>query len=300
MNLPVLYQITSNDILPFTLENISNTSKKELMNKCSFFNHNKIKWGDAIQIDGNYRNNNKFFWNEGWKKISTDYKGPYFDYGILPHEFSVIDKQLPLNLFNKIIDYNQNVFPWTPKLKSIEITKNTGFIEDKFSTYFVHNNIKIIINSSLTTLDDKILYGLEEVSVYSYTKYNKPRNDTNVRINIKPTDNYILPNFLKPYIRKIYRYNTEEKLSKKIILKKKNYNKLLNNDIIVLKTHKKTLDKICNDYLIHKLTNSKYFNEYKSKFINNILNSKYLIIDDGFESTDEESIINYVRYASYY
>ena len=169
---PRLYLVSSDDIKPFTENDICSVSGREFLLKCENQLFKKLNWGDAIQIDTEYRNHSKFFWDDGWYSMDTE---TFSDYGTLDERFSIFSKNLPLDYFNDTMYYNNDIFPWNPKLYLSQIITNIKFDNkiNNFKTYFMWRNKKIKLTSELHNLDKSCLDGLEKNGGGSFNKNNK-------------------------------------------------------------------------------------------------------------------------------
>ena len=296
---PKLYHVTSQDIKPFLEEDLCKVSGNEFLSKCKQFNFN---FGDAIQVDEHYRNQSKYYWDNGWCSMFTEHIGPYFDYGVLPKQFSVIDKQLPLDYFNNTINYNSMAVPWDPKLQLSQIIVNATVNTNHFTTHFMWRNKKIIISSALYPLDKSILVNMKDcICSGSFNQYDHEKkiytdnfiNYHNLKVQV---NNFTVPEFLRKYIYKMYRtpdgtqhimYSNENKYNETIITK---YTGLQIGDIIMLNTTDTELEKICNDYIITKMKDdNEYYNKLRLAFIDNIMKSKYLYVYGEDQPTDTKT-----------
>lgn len=295
---PKIYHVISQDIKPFTKENLCNISKTDFLSNCSQF---KLNFGDAIQVDDQYRNHSKYYWDDGWHEMFTEHIGPYFDYGVLPKQFSVIDKQLPLDYFNNTIDYNSIAVPWDPKLQLSQIIVNTTVNTNHFTTHFMWRNKKIIISSELYHLDKSILVNMQDCSGGSFNQYDHEKkmytdnfiNYHNLKVQV---NNFTVPEFLRKHIYKMYRtsdkdthvmFSNKKKYDKTIITK---YTGLQVGDIIMINTTDMELETICNNYIITKITDdNEYYNKLRLTFIDNILKSKYLYFYGEDQLTDTKT-----------
>ncbi|MCJ7637950.1 MAG: hypothetical protein MUO21_10715, partial [Nitrososphaeraceae archaeon] len=61
---PKLYLVSSDDIVPFTEETLCQVNGEKIMTDCK--KKFSFNWGDAIQIGTDYRNQNKYFWDDGF------------------------------------------------------------------------------------------------------------------------------------------------------------------------------------------------------------------------------------------
>lgn len=280
--MPKLYLISSDDILPFKKKELTKISGKEFLKKCTNKLFKTLEWGDAIQIDSKYRNENKLFWDGGWHYMFTDHIGPYFDYGVLDKRFSVIDKHLPLDYFNDTMYYNSNAIPYTPSLLSKQIIVNTKFKKNTgFQTYFMWRNKKIILNSDITNFLN-LLIPVDFDGGGCFTHDEKMIDYSRFRVL---EDNFEIPEFFKKYLLEIDIYGNI------IDTKKYKFNK---NDTFKLNTTDKSLYEILNDYVMIKINDNKFFKDFRLKFIDKVLNSKYLYFEgDKLEDDKTEYIFAY-------
>ncbi|ARF08144.1 hypothetical protein Catovirus_1_194 [Catovirus CTV1] len=136
------FNIESDSILPFTINNICKVSGKEFLDKCPEFKDKNLQWGDMIQIDSDYRNEGVLIWDDRWYNFEYNEDGPYFDYGVLPINFSVLKKggNKPLDYFEKAMDYNEIYYPWFPREYENELKQNCVIDLNELvcKTFFVH------------------------------------------------------------------------------------------------------------------------------------------------------------------
>lgn len=273
---PKLHLITSADLLKPILagESLSN-----------IIPNLNLKWGDAIQVNTDYRNQNKYYWgNNRFYPMCTDHIGPYFDYGVLDKEFSVFDKELPLDYFSDTLYYNRNAFPWTPVLYLKQIIVNSLVNE----TYFIWRNKKIILKKQLYELDTSMLNGLKELGGGSFAVYdeiNKRYTDNMIRYDVLRVldKTYRVPDFLRGYIYEMHRIKNKEKI---IIT---NPDNLQANDIIMLNTSEICLEELCSNYILAKMKfNTYYSDKLRLNFIDSILKSRYLYLTEE-EPTDTDT-----------
>lgn len=282
LQLPQLYLISSEDIKPFTKENLCTVTSENFLSKCKpLFKH--FNWGDAIQIDDSYRNNSKYYWDNGWHEMFTEHIGPYFDYGVLDGRFSVIDRNLPLNYFNQTLNYNCNAIPWNAKIWSGEIIVNTDLSKkkNKFETHFMWRNKKIKLSAYLNDISKDHLTGLSDGGGGGFMKDNKYINHTNLRVTV---DNFTLPEYLRKHVYEMYRYgnnyNDEMKITK--------YDGLKREDVIMIQTNNTSFETICNEYITQKINlDNEFYNKLRLAFIDSVLKSRYLYLDDDYPNDNK-------------
>lgn len=190
------YQVTKKDIAPFSFKNLASVPGDDFIKLCKNYDFTDLKWGDAIQYENEDRNNNKYYWDNGWK--SMDYQ--FMDYGSLPQPFSVIDKNLPIDYFQDTIDYNEDIIPWTPTTFSKEIIINATRDNLTFSTFFIWNNKKCFIEKyipCLETIKNKLMSFGQILSDSKDKDTGKPY----VIIDLQDQANPKLPRFMKERIR---------------------------------------------------------------------------------------------------
>lgn len=287
-NYPQLYLISSEDIKPFTKENLCTITSQEFLSKCKplFKNFN---WGDAIQIDDSYRNNSKYFWDDGWHPMFNDHIGPYFDYGVLDTRFSVIDKNLPLDYFNQTMNYNCNVIPWNAKLQSGEIIVNTGLNQktNKFETYFMWKDKKIKLTAYLNDISKDHLTGLRTGGGGGFRIGNEYIDYVDLIVTV---DNFTLPEYLRKHVYEMYRIISHNNNNYKDKIKITKYDGLKKEDVIKIQTDDSSLETICDEYIIEKINSAKdndFYNKLKLAFIDSILKSKYLYLNDDYPNDNK-------------
>ena len=287
---PKLYLLSAADIAPFTEETLCQVT--QIPSEFLKFN---LKWGDAIQIDTDYRNQNKYFWADKFYPMFTEHIGPYYDYGVLDKEFSVINKELPLDYFNDTLYYNNHAFPWTPTLFLDQISNNASFDKkrEEFITSFMWRNKKINLHSSLASLDKSMLDGLTEYGGGSFNIYdneNKRYTDVHYRYYtlIVTKDDFTIPEFLRGYIHKVYRKDSK---NKEILIT--NYTGLKSGDTIMMDDNDVSLDGLCNEYILEKMKDTNIYSKLKSNFIDSILKSRYLHLDGDVTDSEENYNMEY-------
>jgi hypothetical protein len=282
-NYPQLYLISSEDIKPFTKENLCTVTSENFLSKCKpLFKH--FNWGDAIQIDDSYRNNSKYYWDNGWHEMFTEHVGPYFDYGVLDERFSVIDKNLPLDYFNQTMSYNCNAIPWTAKLQSGEIIVNADLNKkrNKFETHFMWRNKKITLSSYLNDINKDHLTGLRTGGSGGFRIGNEYIHYIDL---IVITDNFTLPEYLRKHVYEMYRYDNNYKDRMKIT----KYDGLMKEDEIKIRTDDdSSFETICDKYIITKINlDNDFYNKLRLAFIDSVLKSRYLYFEDDCPNDDK-------------
>ena len=118
-----------------------------------------LKWGDAIQVGDDYRNNSKYYWDNGWHEMNCDKEGiAYSDYGLLPTKFAVLYPDhignKPIDYFSDTISYSGEYFPFQFEWYSEQLLNNASVDLEKFkvATFFVFGTKKYNIVSPLLTL----------------------------------------------------------------------------------------------------------------------------------------------------
>jgi hypothetical protein len=103
------------------------------------------KWGDVLQYNSDYRNENMYFWDsveQEWVKIDVQERHspvPYADYGIIPARFSLLQPQCLLPL-------NGNYFAWQYQWYETQLVSNCQLSVDQksivtwFQRYTATNN----------------------------------------------------------------------------------------------------------------------------------------------------------------
>ena len=297
---PKLYSISSVDIKPFTEDNICNVSGTDFLAKCKNKIFQKLNWGDCIQIDDEYRNNSKYFWDDRWYGMNRE----YHDYGVLAQRFSIIDKNLPLDYFNATMYYNTGILPWNPIPYCSQLIVNAELNKKnkKFETYFMWRNKKIKLSTDLNDFCKDYLNGLDEDGRGGFNNGKKMINYVDLRVT---ENNFVVPEYLRKYVYEMYRYNDKSKSNKfgasfaaflddsddsdenKVKITK--YVDLKKGDIIKIQTNEKSFEKICNEYIFTKIEKDNNFcNDLRLKFIDSILKSKYLDLETD-EPLDDES-----------
>jgi hypothetical protein len=315
-----LYKITKEQILPFTEETLCQASKEEFLKKCKNFPH-ELLWGDAIQIDEEYRNQSKYFYsNNSFIDMFREHIGPYFDYGVLPSQFSVIDKKLPLDHFNETMYYNAEACPWNPELQKEQLIKNMDYDTNTktFRTNFIWRNKKIKLHSRLCHPDKDILPNIKIENGGSFNIYDEEKKEyTDVFLRYSMlkvlVDDYVVPGFIKPYIYKTFKKDDSDKrilvagfvsLSSHKEIVNTEYDTLNKDDYIMLNESGVSLNRMCINYIATLLANNKdnknivsistknddYYDKLENVFIDNILKSKYLYFEEFDDSCSEYAV----------
>lgn len=256
--------VSSNDILPFTINNIAKFSGEEFLSK----NHNKLfanlKWGDAIQINSKYKNENKLYWDNGWHPMNTDCDIGFSDYGILPHNFSIFDpnKNVQMVYFHRTIYHGSDYIPWNPNWFKQELISNIMFCDNEILTYFKWQTKKCVIKYNLSDiLGNKILF---KHLTFEYSR----SNGTQIIHYHFVKNNFQFPKSIRKYVVSCNGINIDNK--NRDLLDNCEKRAKIGITIYPYKLAEFLLEEILNDKLIEK---------EKKGFINQIFKSKYLYGD---------------------
>lgn len=122
--MPRLWNVSS-DELGFDPETLPTVPRERFLEKCPHFANadTKWEWGDTIQVDSHFRDENKFIWDgDRWVPFDTTLLD---DDGVLPMPFSVVhpDKDLPANFFDSVAHHADHV-PWDPLWYADQLRQN--------------------------------------------------------------------------------------------------------------------------------------------------------------------------------
>lgn len=269
-----LLLITSNNILPFTIDNITQCSGDEFLSQNNNEIFKNLKWGDAIQIDSDYRNEDKFFWDNGWHSVDHS----EINYGVLPPHFSLLNPEitLPLDYFNEAMYYNLECVPWNPKWFENEWINNIIICGSQLQTHFIRNNKKFTITHHLP----ENICGNTYLKNFGYSVTCTKSPTTGDYLTCTENNQFICKHNNSPFPESARKY---VKKYNDIDIDETNYNildKCMRNAIII--TNKPPKD--ISDILFFELAPKETIDNEKKKFIDGLLNSKYLFGDISEES----------------
>lgn len=171
--------------------------------------------------------------------------------------------------------------------------------KNRFETYFMWGNINITLSSQLNELDKNHLNGLKNAGSGGFTKGNGFISFINFEVVI---DNFIFPEYLKEHVYEMHRYNNTQGKSQmelglmNLMGSKKNkivfteYNEIKKGDIIKIQVDDESFDEICDDYISTKINSDNLFDNFRLKFIDSILKSKFLDFEiDSFSDNKNEN-----------
>jgi signal peptidase I len=259
----ILYNLSKADIKPFSKKTLETISGEDFLENNEYFAIDELKWGDVIQINSGYRNENKYIWNNRWYSLEYDADGPYFDYGVLPLQFSLLDPdcKLPLNYFEKSIEYNNEAYPWDPKWYENELIQNYKFNNNKYkaTTFFTHNGNYCFISTNISNLID-ILPGIREGGSSGGS------DGYQVHFTIKDS-HFKIPKYFHKFINKDINQLNQLKKDDQFSMNFSTYDGFRNARNIVID--------------IEIDNNNISLDDIKNKFIENIMKSKYLLLEDS-------------------
>lgn len=270
-----LLLVSSNDILPFTIDNLTECTGEEFLSKTQDHLFNKLKWGDAIQIDSSYRNANKFFWDNGWHAMNTENNFGFGDYGILPEQFSVFNpqKNVSVSYFNNTMYYNLDYMPWNPNWFKEELIDNVVFQDNEIMTHFEWEAKKYTIKYHLSDV-------LGNKTLFKNFKWTHSSGNCNETINYLECteDHSSFPESAKKYVKEYYPFLPKpdyKYLKNKIEIDELNWNLLddcLKKSQIGITMDLHNLMKL----LLPEILNETVIEDEKNNFIDQIFKSTYL------------------------
>jgi hypothetical protein len=189
------------DIEPFKIFQLPLVTPEQFLSKVKrkeLFSDPPLKFGDCLHIGG-YRNNDKFYWDNGWYKT---FHSRDIGYGMIPHKFSVFLKRnahLPLNYFEDTIYYNTNIYGWNPLEFEDQLTKNCKVGVDGVSTFFVWKGTKFNIHTSFFDAFERlyIFESIFEECSYLFRHYKASFDSSETEIH----GGTEIPEYIKKHIK---------------------------------------------------------------------------------------------------